>query len=111
MTKKNTEALVFVTKATGLEGNVDKTKYMVMSGVQNAGGSHNIKINNKPFKGWNSSNIWEPNPNFIQEEIKSRLQSGNACYSSVQNLLSSGWLFKDIKSKICRTFACCFAWV
>jgi len=28
------------------------------------------------------------NQNFIQEEIKSRLKSGNACYHSVQNLLS-----------------------
>jgi len=28
--------------------------------------------------------------NFIQEEIKSRLKSGNACYHSVMNLLSSG---------------------
>ena len=27
--------------------------------------------------------------NSIQEEIKSRLKSGNACYYSVQNLLSS----------------------
>jgi len=29
------------------------------------------------------------NQNSIQEEIKSRLKSGNACYYSVQNLLSS----------------------
>jgi len=29
------------------------------------------------------------NRNSIQEEIKSRLKSGNACYHSVQNLLSS----------------------
>jgi hypothetical protein len=30
------------------------------------------------------------NQNFIQEEIKRRLNSGNACYLSVQNLMSSG---------------------
>ena len=29
------------------------------------------------------------NKNSIQEEIKSRLKLGNACYCSVQNLLSS----------------------
>jgi hypothetical protein len=29
------------------------------------------------------------NQNYIQEEIKSRLKSGNACYHWVQNLLSS----------------------
>ena len=39
----------------------------------------------------------------IQEEIKSRLKSGNACYESVQNLLSSSLLPKYIKIKIYRT--------
>ena len=34
------------------------------------------------------------NQNCIQEEIKSRLKSGNACYHSVQNLLSSSLLLK-----------------
>ena len=29
------------------------------------------------------------NQNSIAEEIKNRLRSGNACYNSVQNLLSS----------------------
>jgi hypothetical protein len=43
------------------------------------------------------------NQNFIQEEIKSGLQSGNACYHSVQNLLSSGLLYKNVKSKMYRT--------
>ena len=36
---------------------------------------------------------------FIQEEIKSRMKSGNACYNSVQNLLSS-LLSKNLKIKI-----------
>ena len=36
------------------------------------------------------------NQNSIQEEIKSRLKSGNACYRSVQNLLSSSLLSKNI---------------
>jgi hypothetical protein len=34
------------------------------------------------------------NQNLIQEEIKRRLNSGNACYNSVQNLLSSRLLSK-----------------
>jgi len=41
--------------------------------------------------------------NSIPEEIKSRLRSGNACYHSVQNLLSSGLLSKNLKIKIYRT--------
>jgi len=40
------------------------------------------------------------NQNSIAEEIKSRLKSGNACYHSVQNLLSSGLLSKNLKIKI-----------
>jgi len=43
------------------------------------------------------------NQNSIQEEIKSRLKSGNACYHSVQNLLSSSLLSKNLKIKIYRT--------
>src|SRR5215468_1396865 len=39
----------------------------------------------------------------MQEEIKSRLKSGNACYHSVQNLLSSRLLSKNTKIKVYRT--------
>jgi hypothetical protein len=39
----------------------------------------------------------------IQEEVKSRLKLGNACYHSVQNLLSSSLLSKNLKIKIYRT--------
>ena len=42
------------------------------------------------------------NQNSIQEEIKSRLKLGNACYHSVQNLLSSSLLSKNLKKKIYR---------
>jgi hypothetical protein len=43
------------------------------------------------------------NKNSIQEEIKSRLKSGNACCHSVQNRLSSSLLSKNLKIKIYRT--------
>jgi len=43
------------------------------------------------------------NQNSIAEEIKSRLKSRNACYHSVQNLLSSRLLSKNLKIKIYRT--------
>ena len=43
------------------------------------------------------------NQNSIEEEIKNRLKSGNACYLSMQNLLSSIFLFKNINIKIYRT--------
>jgi len=43
------------------------------------------------------------NPNSIAEEIKSRLKSGYASYHSMQNLLSSRLLSKNLKIKIYRT--------
>jgi len=43
------------------------------------------------------------NQNSIQEEINSGLKSGNACHHSVQYLLSSSLLSKNIKIKIYRT--------
>jgi hypothetical protein len=42
------------------------------------------------------------NENLIEEEIKRRLNSGNACYNSVQNLLSSRLLSKNLKIRICK---------
>ena len=59
-----------------------------------------------PSRGWKGLNIWEQlltNKNSIAEEIKSRLRSGNACYNSVQNLLSSRLVPKNLKIKIYRT--------
>jgi hypothetical protein len=43
------------------------------------------------------------NQNLIQDEIKRRLNSGNACYHSVQNLLSSRLLSKNLKVRIYKT--------
>jgi hypothetical protein len=43
------------------------------------------------------------NQNSIQEEIKSRLQSGNACYHSAQNLSLSRLLSKNLKIRTYRT--------
>jgi hypothetical protein len=42
------------------------------------------------------------NQNSIAEEIKIKLRPGNACYHSVQNLLSSRLLSKNLKIKIYR---------
>ena len=67
--------------------NAGKTKYMVMSGDQDAGRSHNMKTDNSFFErveDFRYLGITLTNQNFIQEEIKSRLKSGNACYNSVQ---------------------------
>jgi len=44
------EVLVVASKEIGLTVNADKTKYIVMSQYQNAGRSHNIKLNNSSFE-------------------------------------------------------------
>jgi hypothetical protein len=41
--------------------------------------------------------------NCVREEIKNRLNSGNACYHSVQSLLSSRLLSRNVKVKIYKT--------
>jgi hypothetical protein len=43
------------------------------------------------------------NQNDIHDEIKKRLHLGNACYYSVQNLLSSHLTSKNLKTKIYKT--------
>jgi len=43
------------------------------------------------------------NQNSVQEEIKSRLKSGNACCHTVQNIFSSSFLSKNLKINIFRT--------
>jgi len=91
-TQKNIVALVVGSKETGLEVNAEKTKYMVMPRDQNAGRSHSIKIDNSSFERVEEFKYLEThltNQNYIQEEIESRLKSGNACYHSVQNIFSS----------------------
>ena len=50
------------------------------------------------------------NQNSIQEEIKSTLKSGNVCYHSVNNLLSSGMISKNLKIKIYRTISLPVVW-
>ena len=80
-TKKNAEALIMAGKEIGLEVNAYKSKYMVMSRDQNVGQSHSIKIDNSFFERVEEFKYLETivkNQNNIQEEIKSRLKSGNA---------------------------------
>jgi len=104
--KENAEALVVATKEIGLEVNTDITKYMVMSRDRNAGRGHSVKIDNSSIERveeFKYLGMTITDQNSIQEEIKSRLKLGNACYHSVQNLLSSRLLSKNLKMKIYRT--------
>ena len=103
--KENAEVLVAANKE--MEGEVigDKTKYVVRYRYQNGGRNHNVRIDNRSFEGQEEFKYLGTtltNQNSIQEEIKSGLKLGNACYHSVQNTLSSSLLSKSIKMKIYR---------
>ena len=92
--------MILASKEIGLEVNADKTKYMVMSRVQDAGRSNNINTNNRSFERmevFKYLGIILTNQNYIQEEMKSGLKSGNACHHSVQSFLSSSLLSKKFK--------------
>ena len=96
--KQYAEALVPATRETGLEVSADKTKYMVMYLDQKAGRIHSARMDNSStferVEEFKYLGITLTHQNSISEEIKSRLRSGNACYHSVQNLLSSRLLSK-----------------
>jgi hypothetical protein len=91
-TKKNTETLIDASKEVGLEINIEKTKYMLLSHQQNVGQNWDIKIANRSFENVSQFKyLWTTvtNQNLIQEKIKRRFNFGNVCYHSVQSLLSS----------------------
>jgi len=86
--------------------NADKTKCMVLYQYQNTGRSHNIKIDKSSLEMVEEFKylvITLTNQNSSQEDIKTRLKSGNACCQLVQNLSSSCLLSKNTKIKIYRS--------
>jgi hypothetical protein len=100
--KKNIQTLTDASKEIGPEVNAEETKYMLLSRHQNEGQNHDIKIVNRSFENvaqFRYLGTTVTNQNSIQEEIKMRLTLGNACYHSVQKLLSSRLLSKTVKGK------------
>jgi hypothetical protein len=96
--KKNTEALLNNSKELGLEVNQEKTN-MLMSRSQKVGQKRSIKIANRSFEDVAKFKYRETtltDQNYMHEEIKGRLNSGSACYHSVQSLLLS----RKVKFKI-----------
>jgi hypothetical protein len=90
--KENTGTILQASRDIGLEINAEKIKYVIMSRHQNSGQNQNIRIANDSFENvekFKYLGTTLTNQNEIHDEIKSRLNSGNACYYSVQNLLSS----------------------
>jgi hypothetical protein len=104
--KKNTKVLLDAGKEVGLEVNPEKTKYMLVSRCQKAGQRQSIKTVNRSFEDVAKFKYLETiltDQNCIHEEIKSILNFGNACYHSVQSLLSPCLLSTNVKVKIYTT--------
>jgi hypothetical protein len=101
--KENSETLLEASGDIGLKINAEETKYMIMSRHPNSGQNQNIRIANESFENvakFKYLGTTLTNENDIHDEVKSRLNSGNACYYSVQNLLSSRLISKHLKIKI-----------
>ncbi|KAJ4451064.1 hypothetical protein ANN_02501 [Periplaneta americana] len=104
--RENTEILLEASKAIGLEVNPEKTKYMIMSRDQNIVRNGNIKIGNLSFEevekfkylGATVTNI-----NDTRDEIKRRINMGNACYYLVEKLYHLSLLSKNLKVRIYKT--------
>jgi hypothetical protein len=96
--KENTETLLEASRDVDLEINAEKTKYMIMSRHPNPGQNRNIRIANGTFEKVAKFKYFGTtltDQNDIHGEIKSRLNSGNACYH--QDLLSSRLILKNLK--------------
>jgi hypothetical protein len=114
--KKNTEASLDASKEVRLEVNPEKTKCMLMTRSQKIGQKRSMKIANGSFEVVAKFKYLGTTPtdqNCMQEEIKSRLNSGNACCRSVHSLLSYRLLSGKVEVKIYKNHnsTSCFVWV
>jgi hypothetical protein len=87
---------------------------MFLSHHQNAGQNYDTKIANRSFENVGQFKCFGTtvtNQNLIKQEIRRRLNSGDDCYHSVQNILSSHLLSKNVRIRKHYNFACGFVWV
>jgi hypothetical protein len=104
--QKDKEAVLDAGKEVGLEVNPEKTKYMLRPPYQKAAQRHCIKKANSSFEDvvplkYLGTTLTDQN--CMHEEMKIKLNSGNACYHSVHGLLSSRLVSRNVKVDTCKT--------
>jgi hypothetical protein len=85
---------------------------MLLFHHQNAERNHDMKLTNRSCENvaqFRYLGMTITNQNLILEEIKRRLNSSNASYHSVQNILSSRLLSKNIKIETYKTTVTCIS--
>jgi hypothetical protein len=90
--KEKTQSLLGASRDVGLEINAEKTKYMIMFHHLNSGQNQKMRRANELLKNmakFKYLGMTLTNKNDIHDELMSRLNLGNACYYSIQNLPSS----------------------
>jgi hypothetical protein len=74
--EKNTETLIDASKEVGVEINVEKTKYMLLSRHQNAGQNRDIEIANRSSKFYSRGNLknieFSPEPFALSAAVEER---------------------------------------
>jgi hypothetical protein len=89
---------------------------MIIPSHQNSGQNQNVRIDNEAFENvtkFKYLGTTLTNQNDNHDKIKNRLNSENACSHTVQNILSSRPVSKNLKFKIHKTviFVNCAVWV
>jgi hypothetical protein len=105
-TQKAREALLDASEEVGMETNPEKTKYILVSLCQKTEQRHITKIANRSFEDvakFTNLGTTLTDQHCMHEEIKSKLHSENACCHSVQSLLSSRLLSRNINVKVYKT--------
>ena len=100
--RENAEIFKKASKDIGLEVNSEMTKYVITSRRQNVIQTQNIVIGNLSFENVEKLRylgVRVTNTNDIREEIKRRINMGNACYYPLEKILSSRLLSKKLKVK------------
>ena len=112
-------AEIFIKQASkdiALEVNSEKTKYMITSRRQNVIQNQNIVIGHLSFENvekFRYLGVTVTNTNDIREEIKRGINMGNACYYSLEKILSFRSLSKKLKVNTYKTIYTtgCIVWL